>query len=252
MDREHFDALTRLFAKRGSRRATLTALVGTVLFGLDTQTITAAKGIEAEHRRHRRRRRKKNKNRGCNGIGQYPKPRRRCCPGLVVDVDGRCVSRRCGSCPPCQRCSGGSCVANLAHNGRCCPGGICATGVCTACPAGQRCHNNQCRCDRQSCPGGCCTALGTSAGTCQSGTAPETCGSVGRICAVCSGATPTCTGGVCVCDALTASCGTGCCNGTSCQVGTADTVCGANGAACGSCDPGRTCEPVAGGGACSL
>ena len=38
MDRKQFDAFTRLFAAKGSRRTALTALLGAALFGTDLDT----------------------------------------------------------------------------------------------------------------------------------------------------------------------------------------------------------------------
>ena len=50
MDRNQFDAITRFFATPHSRRAGLTALLGTALFGHGPETVESAEGVEAEHR----------------------------------------------------------------------------------------------------------------------------------------------------------------------------------------------------------
>lgn len=69
-------------------------------------------------------------------------------------------------------------------------------------------------------------------------------------CPTCPATTPICNGGICKCDAASASCVTGCCDGTSCQVGTSNTACGTNGAACEVCpSPNRpNCGLLPGGG----
>ncbi len=257
MDREHFDALTRLFAAKGSRRAALSALVGAALFGSDPDATDALQDLRGEHRRRRRRRGRRRGRRGCKGAGRWPSFRKSCCPGLVLDATGRCAV-------PC------------GPDGTCCPGGRCTGGVCHPCPWGQRCNGNQCVCDGQSCPHGCCDAQGNCqagttdsvcgnlgnaclacanpnpvcsnqscttctaerrcpggccdipTGTCQPGSAATACGSVGGTCATCSGEAPTCgASGVCVCTAT--SCATGCCDGTVCQTGNSNDACGNSG-----------------------
>ena len=275
MDRDQFDALTRLIATKGSRRAALTALLGATLFGTDLESADALQDVSGEHRRHRRRGRRRGRRRDrCKSAGGWPRRRRPCCAGLVVDASGRCAA-------PCS-------------SGTCCATGPCVNGVCGFCPSGQRCVGNQCVCDGGSCPGGCCDAQGVcqrgtrneqcgnnglacaacatptpycvgqvcqacsasicsngccdaATGICQAGTTATACGGSGGVCAACSGETPSCSGGKCVC--TVGSCTSGCCNGTSCQPGTSNEVCGANGAACVACGGGTpTCNPLTGGG----
>lgn len=228
MVRGHFDALTRLVASKHSRRAALAALVGGALFGHGPETTAAAKKAKSAKTAQSaqsaqdvtgeadRRRRPRRRDRGCKQAGGFPSPRKPCCPGLVLDASGACSG-------------------------------------CPSCAAGQRCVNNQCLCDAQSCPSGCCTAVGTSGGTCQQGSAANQCGTGGRVCVACGGTTPTCNGNICLCNAATQSCVNGCCDGVACQPGTASTLCGGVGRACVSCPAPQTCQPLAipgGGGAC--
>jgi hypothetical protein len=214
MDRRDFDALTRLVASTHSRRTALTALVGGVLFGHDPNSAEAAQEVAAE--RQRRRNRDRDRKQNCRPAGGFPSSRRPCCSGLKIDADGRCSS-------------------------------------CKSCAAGQRCVGNQCQCDGQSCPSGCCTASGSRSGTCQQGNVASECGTGGGACLTCSGTTPICTGSRCVCDAAARSCVNGCCDGVTCQPGTAHEACGAKGQACSACSGAQVCEPLAsagGGGAC--
>ena len=92
MDRQNFDALTRLFAAKGSRRTALTALLSAALFGSDLDTAEAIQDVSGEHRRRRRRGRgRRRRGRGCKSAGGAPTFRRPCCPGLVLDARGRCA-----------------------------------------------------------------------------------------------------------------------------------------------------------------
>jgi len=127
MDRGRFDALTRLFASRHSRRAALTSLVSAALFARDRESADVAQGVEAERRRRRR--------------------------------------------------------------------------------------GPSCRLVR------------------------------------CASTNPICRKGACLCNAATASCGTGCCNGDDCQPGTVPAACGANGTACAVCS--GACNTIPSGGACA-
>jgi hypothetical protein len=220
MDRGHFDSLTRRLAATHSRRAALTTLIGAALFGLAPDPAETAKNNNSSKEKRRRKRdrkrdRKRNRDKKCTQSGGFPTGDRPCCAGLVVDVNGRCAG-------------------------------------CSSCAAGQRCVGNQCQCDSQSCPTGCCTAFGTPSGTCGQGSSPTACGTGGALCLTCGGTTPTCTGSSCVCSASAQSCVNGCCDGVACQAGTSNTVCGALGRACTVCGSTQTCLPLQGGigGAC--
>jgi hypothetical protein len=204
MDRKQFDAATRLFASKQSRRAAIVAFVGATLFGQDPESIEAAQDVEAEHHRRRRRRnRRRNRNRDrCKQSGQFPSAKRPCCQGLVLDPTGRCAE--CASCLP-----------------------------------GQRCVTGQCVCDSRSCPTGCCTSVGTPGGTCQPGTDNDVCGNGGFTCTMCLNPTPVCVGQVCgqcsasnLCRSPNRCCDTA--TGT-CQPGTENTACGPAGGVCGPC-----------------
>ena len=151
-------------------------------------------------------------------------------------------------------------------------GGACQTGACTS---GLACQKGVCACSSTSCTKGCCkTNLcfpGTSDDHCGSGGTPCTnclikglsCGSsqtcisctpscAGKKCGapngcggICStGACPlgqTCSGGQCVCTAV--SCPTGCCSLThTCYPGTSAQACGSSGGLCNNCSAqGKQC-----------
>lgn len=230
MDRQHFDALTRLFAVRGSRRAAISALFGAALLGSGPDSAEALQDVSDEHRRRRRRGRGRRRGghgrHGCKRAGRRPTHRKPCCPGLVLDAAGRCAA-------PCS------------PEGTCCPGGLCTNGVCRPCPFGQRCVGNQCICDGQSCPNGCCDAQGI----CQSGNTNSDCGSGGALCAICINPNPVCSNKTCTTCAVDRPCPSGCCDvatGT-CEPGTETTACGSSGGVCATCS-GTT--PTCTGGAC--
>ena len=93
-----------------------------------------------------------------------------------------------------------------------------------------------CTCDSQVCPKGCCSGK-----ECAAGTADDACGAGGGACVTC-GANKHCEKGECVpaCDA--GLCPSGCCNGTKCEPGTTDAQCGIKGAACVACAGNQQCD----------
>ena len=170
MDREHFDAIIRLFATKRSRRLALATLAGIALFNH-----APAESLAKQHRQKRHRRRKRLGSAGglCTPLENlcYGALSRDCCPNTQcvkpiptqkVPIPGTCQS---GSCPDdatclarfpnqdvyCEkdssRCEGllrGSCCrpkrcnanSECAHSGLCCPflgvGQCCAPGqICT-------------------------------------------------------------------------------------------------------------------------
>jgi hypothetical protein len=187
MDGQHFDTLTRMLCGAGTRRglfAQLAILPGlrSLLALLDPDD-SAAKGrrtrpVGSENHKRGGRRRKHKK---------HQKKHTRCtaeslaksCAGRCGQVRNKCKKRvDCGSCecaPPCDACRvcndlTGVCETDPAQQGVACgePGQICQT-------------SGDCACDATSCPE-CSTCQGD--GTCSG---------------PCSGATPVCFDGACVC-----------------------------------------------------
>lgn len=181
------------------------------------------------------------------------------------------------------RCEGKPCGGDDGCGGRCTVG---------FCALGQRCDEGTCRCDQSSCPEGCCQqnacfvgaadshcgtagqacvdclAAGQSCGAdqscfaCQPQCAGKACGAPNECGGICSiGSCPEgqlCSGGQCVCNAL--SCATGCCENNFCYPGDDDSRCGTQGGLCADCDAAeqqcqqdrvcRTCQPQCAGKAC--
>src|SRR5262245_36202034 len=103
MDREHFDAITRLFATKRSRRLALAALAGTALFHLEPAESLAKQ-------KHKRRRRKHHRNKAT--------------AGLCTPLENVCVPLGYPCCPGTQ------CVKPIPTSKVPLPGG-CQSGTCT-------------------------------------------------------------------------------------------------------------------------
>jgi hypothetical protein len=206
------------------------------------------------------------------------------CPDGCCDVNGFCEPGQnnfaCGDFGNfCQNCStfGTTCVGQQCENitvdsGTCnaftCPGGCCdVNGFCEAGQDTFSCGDfgNACRncstfglmcvaqdcsfiesgtCGPQTCPGGCCDALGV----CEGGSVNTACGSGGNSCVSCSqlgdvcGLGHTCQAPPPPCSAAT--CPNGCCDASGlCEAGFLDTACGQAGATCANCSAsGSTCD----------
>lgn len=113
MDREHFDALSRLFANRGSRRAALGALVGVALIGRSSGSLAESGNGKA-----------KGRGKG-KGHGRDNAPGRLPDGGWDPGDGSTCIP---AMCPPDPR---------TGKRGRCCPGGWCSCG--DICCQGEEC-----------------------------------------------------------------------------------------------------------------
>jgi hypothetical protein len=170
MDREHFDAIARIFATRRSRRLALAALAGSVFLNHETEDGLAKRHRHKRHRRHKR-------HHGSGGICTplenvcygtlFTNP---CCPNTEcvkpipttkTPLPGACQSTSCTDDASCtarfanqdvyceknsSKCEGllrGSCCrpkacngnSDCAHSGLCCP----FLGVGQCCAPGQTC-----------------------------------------------------------------------------------------------------------------
>lgn len=168
MDRESFDAITRLFATKRSRRLALATLAGTALLHLEPVGSLAK-------RNHKRRRRKHHRNRSTAGLCTplenicvpFGNP---CCantecvkpiPTTKTPLPGTCQSRSCTTDAECTarfpgqdvycekdsfKCSGlrGSCCLPKAcdRNTPCPLSGLCCYSQC--CAPGQECSLTGC------------------------------------------------------------------------------------------------------------
>lgn len=107
------------------------------------------------------------------------------------DVDlGTCGAATCAGCCQQGRCldaprfptcgaAGSTCELCGDRGDRCDANGACSCAGFAACAAGQRCQGNQCLCDGQSCPTGCCRN-----NLCVASAFP-TCGTGGVTCGAC-------------------------------------------------------------------
>ena len=259
-----FDHLSQTFAAGGSRRGLLRLLANLPLSGplaliLDDEKAAARRRRQSTRRRrtaHRDRlqaQRQKPKRKPCAPAGQLPnKKRKRCCPGLVPDGSGVCVSPSPSpSSPPCvPSCAGKDCGPD-GCGGSCgsCVGGTCTAGTCL-CPSGTK-----------NC-GGACFNIGSD---------PRNCGDCGRRCHLneqCLAGRCTCVGsngnlhcgpgqsccpeaGYCTCtsdpnrfhDVLTCQAETSCPTGTTPCIATSNTCIGPGqgGPARACCPSGTTC-----------
>jgi hypothetical protein len=202
------------------------------------------------------------------------------CPSGCCDSAGICepgtggrgmcgAGRRGGGCPGpgcVSEPDGGSCNAQTCPSGCCDAADNCQPGVTgTACGTSgascenclfndQLCSDQQClsplddggpSCSVDTCPGGCCDALGA----CVVLATDQACGEYGSACIDCTQAGAHCNVGQCelpdgavICEQ---SC-SGCCDGNgACQAGLTDTQCGENGSPCVNCatlNPPSTCN----------
>ena len=112
METDRFDALTKAFGQRDSRRAVVKAMVGGTLgmLGLTRGTAAAAREVTSAHRACKERTRR------CRRNSQ-------CCGGKTV-----CRNVQGGSCPlDGRRCCGteGAFCRNPSNRCDCCPGFVC-------------------------------------------------------------------------------------------------------------------------------
>lgn len=182
-----------------------------------------------------------------------------CDPALCVDgiCTGDCDADSCpdGCCsgsscltPSVDHCgeSGDPCVScdPVMSNG--CIGGSCACGTSSPCAEGRHCVDDNCLCDSDSCPDGCCQS-----DTCRTPDFDD-CGTDGEECFTCDVlradncadgeclcGTRTlclegqhCVAGSCICDSDSCS---GCCKGGKCEPGDIDNECGKDGDTCQNC-----------------
>jgi hypothetical protein len=206
------------------------------------------------------------------------------CPAGCCDSTGTCrggdLRTQCGTagsaCQNCQTsCFGGQCAFppeagrcdGLTCSGCCDAAGACQMGLadtqcglfgglCQNCSqSGQQCSAQRCVsapdaavCNEQTCPFGCCDALGK----CQPGSSNSTCGAFGDLCQNCAQQPGTqCFGQQCqsgidagACSAIT--CPTGCCDSFGyCQQGLTGLACGGLGTNCQNClDLGGGCSAL--------
>jgi len=182
------------------------------------------------------------------------------CSGCSTQV-GECVDP-----PTAQNCggAGGTCSPCDVLRTDTCVNGDCLCGDGPACGDDLQCINGACTCTTQSCPGGCCSDIGT----CREGNVFLSCGEGGQECSVCDpiaadqcgdvtracqcGETLEacapglhCVGDECICDSVSCD---GCCTPDGqCLIGTENSACGNSGGVCSDCDA-DTCLA---GGVCS-
>lgn len=221
MDGSQFDELSRRLVKsRRSAMATLLSMAG----GLAT-------GLAGESRRKKKKNKKKHGG-GKNGSGTTQPPTNNFPAGAI-----RCAKHadcptglRCHPAGFCE-CFPGFCTGCCVDETHCLMLGAMTDDACgydglacVPCPDLTRCTNTeeQCRCDAESNPQGCC--LGPQHRTGFPGTTSEHCGRDGEDCAVCA------TGDACIdqvcrggCAEGSSPCGEGCCPDEHCCV--EDTCC---------------------------
>jgi hypothetical protein len=238
MDRDRFDALTKLLATSGSRRLTLGALLGLGLLGelpaalaerskgKGEQQSHDGSGVHGEkrpsaahkaHHRHKHTQRHRRKQRHRHHQGHHGKK-----PGLgsgECTANGKACSQNSDCCS--ENCFNFICADSVSFCGNttCQPAasGCCAVEACCQPPA------NQCNPAGECCAPNC---TGTECG-------PDGCGGDGT-CGSCPIGTE-CNGlGQCVCDGD--SCPNGCCDiNDVCQPGTSPRACGGDGLTCLVC-----------------
>lgn len=228
MDRNRFDALAKLLATTGSRRATLGAVFAFGILG-DLSDVLARPGKgngktrrkkkqqqDRQHKQQRRRKRRRNDRKDDKppGLGAGEP-----CASASDCADQECQTKSCsqGQCayqPVNDAPSPNSLCSSICCSGNCCPADATtcnALGLCCV----PNCDNRQCG------PDGCGSRNGC--GTCPSG---STCDE---------------DNGTCLCSAAT--CSGGCCDGQGrCRPGDNDGACGTDGETCKECTPEEECQ----------
>ncbi|HET9662260.1 MAG TPA: hypothetical protein VFP05_18180 [Thermomicrobiales bacterium] len=156
MDDRRFDSVTQAFAKSGSRRALLKALLG---FGaVAAASMTAIDDVDAARR-------------GYSGPRFPIEPPLSECPGL--ECNGQCCDQHD------TVCCGGFCCSGGCHETECCGRGSTFCGAYGCCPGVCIEDGQNCCPQRTLCNGACC---GEGAYCCEKADGSQVCTQTGRCC----------------------------------------------------------------------
>jgi hypothetical protein len=125
MEPDMFDRLTHSLFLGTSRRATLRGVVGATVLALMAPLASEEVGARRKRKKKTKKHRQKPPPPGCT-------PATCAAQGQACGAipDGCGATLNCGSCPVCQTCSGGACVADAGQNQTVCAGSAPTTSIC--------------------------------------------------------------------------------------------------------------------------